>query len=90
MSVLGLHRKQYLMGQDDIQKIAVIREKQGKSAAEVVRDAIKAYDPLQENDNQIPPDMLAFLSSEIDAAIQDTRKSNTKLESLLTSLEGQH
>jgi Arc/MetJ-type ribon-helix-helix transcriptional regulator len=82
-----LHRKQYLMGDIDLVKIATIQAQEGKSAAEVVRDAVRAYEPSKEQSDPITPELIAFLAGEIKSAIKDTHAINEKVETLLGKLK---
>jgi Arc/MetJ-type ribon-helix-helix transcriptional regulator len=82
-----LHRKQYLMGTQELSKIDEIRSRTSKSAAEVVRDAVRAYDPSSSDTEEITPELVEFLSQELSTAIEATQAANAKVESVLGKLE---
>ena len=82
-----LHRKQYLVSKANLEKIASIQAMQGKSATEIVREAIDAYDPAADKEEQITPEAVAFLSEQVQAAISQTEETNAKVEALIVRLE---
>jgi hypothetical protein len=80
-----LVRKQYLMGPWQTAKIEKLAKQQKKSAAEVVRMAIDAYNP------DIPADLneselLKLVSKRVKEAIKDTQATRNSLRKTLTSL----
>lgn len=83
----SLHRKQYLMGTQELSKIDQIRLGTGKSAAEVVRDAVRAYNPSDDDSGEITPELVEFLSKELTSAIGATHAANNKVNELLVKLE---
>ena len=82
-----LHRKQYLLSDSNLVKIAQIQSTQGKSAAEVVRDAIEAYNPSASMEDDVSPKAVEFLAEQLHVAINDTKAANQRVETLLSHLE---
>jgi Arc/MetJ-type ribon-helix-helix transcriptional regulator len=83
----NLIRKQYLMSTQELAKIDTIRISEKKSAAEVVRDAVRAYSPSDDDSEEITPELIAFLSSELKAAIDTTNSADAKVNALINKLE---
>lgn len=86
MQTASLHRKQYLVSDENLAKIAAIQAIQGKSAAEIVREAIEAYDPNANEEDPLTPEAVAFLAQEVRSAIKETQQTNEKVEALLSAL----
>jgi urease gamma subunit len=80
---IKLYRKQYLLTEDNITKIANIQAQEGKSAAEVVRDAIVAYVPTDLKHNSVMSDIFSILAHNLTAAVKDTQTTNEKVESII-------
>ena len=83
----NLVRKQYLIASSQDKKVQSLAKKQNKSAAEVVRLAIEAYDPdvpaeLKESE------LFELVSSRVKEAITDTRKTRKRLQKTLAVLAG--
>ncbi len=81
----NLVRKQYFISQKQIEKIEILAKKQKTSAAQLVRDAIDAYNP------DIPMDMnetelLDLVSMRVKEAISETQKTRKRLHSTLQKL----
>ena len=82
----ALHRKQYLVSSANLDKIAAIQASQGKSATQVVREAIEAYNPNSTDEDVLTPESVIFLQGEIKTAIAETQKANDRVEALLHKL----
>jgi Arc/MetJ-type ribon-helix-helix transcriptional regulator len=83
----NLIRKQYLMSKQELSKIDVIRVSEKKSAAEVVRDAVRAYNPSIGDSEQFTTELFAFLSSELESAIYATNATSAKVNAMVNKLE---
>jgi len=83
----NLVRKQYLVSPSNVRKLAQFASKQGKSAAQIVRDAIDAYDP-QAMEAMDSPELIALVSTKLKEAIKSTQKANKKMAITLKKLEG--
>jgi hypothetical protein len=59
----------------------------GTTADKVLRDAIDAYDPDWSMDN-FDDELLGFVSSRVQEAITDIRKTRKKLDKALEKLSG--
>ncbi|GBE07653.1 hypothetical protein BMS3Abin11_00762 [bacterium BMS3Abin11] len=59
-----LIRKQYLVSKSNVRKLEKFASKQGKSAAQIVREAIDAYDPLATN-TMDSPELMALVSTKM-------------------------
>ncbi len=80
-----LVRKQFLISPGQIKKIEFLAKKRNTSAAEMVRNAITAYNP------DVPTDMeefelLELVSTRVKEAITDTRKTRKNLDKTLKKL----
>lgn len=84
-----LIRKQYLVTKSNVRKLEKFASKQGKSAAQIVREAIDAYDPLT-TDSMDSSELMALVSTRLKEAITSTRKANKKVATTLKILEGEH
>jgi len=81
----NLVRKQYLISHSQAKKIERLAKKQKKSAAEMVRNAIDAFDP------DVPVDMeesalFDLVSSRVKEAITDTQQTRKLLNETLRRL----
>jgi len=84
----NLVRKQYRMSRQELSKINAIRVSEKKSAAEVVRDAVRAYNPSSVESKQITTDeLIAFLSNELKTAIDATIAASAKVNAIVNKLE---
>lgn len=82
-----LIRKQYLVSQSNVKKLERFASKQGTSAAQIVRQAIDAYDP-HGAETLDAPELMALVSSRLKEAIKSTQKANKKVAMTLKALEG--
>ncbi len=82
----NLVRKQYLVSEDNIQKVEKLASSRGTSAANIVRLAIEAYDPHGTEDMQAP-DLMELVSEKLKEAISATKKTNRKVANALKSLD---
>lgn len=84
----NLVRKQYRMSRQELSKINAICVSEKKSAAEVVRDAVRAYNPSSVELEQVTTDeLIAFLSSELKSAIDATSAASAKVNAIVDKLE---
>ncbi|MFT4654287.1 MAG: Arc/MetJ-type ribon-helix-helix transcriptional regulator [Patiriisocius sp.] len=83
----NLVRKQYLMSKQELSKIDAVRVSEKKSAAEVVRDAVRAYNPSSDDSEQFTTELIAFLSSELKSAIDATNAAGAKVNAIVNKLE---
>ncbi len=74
----NLVRKQYLIAPSQDKKIKALAKKQKKSAAEVVRLAIDAYDPDVPTDLN-ESELFDLVSARVKEAISDTQKTRDVL-----------
>lgn len=87
MSYRGnLIRKQYLVSEDNIQKVEKIAGSQGTSAADIVRKAIDAYDPHGAGELEAP-ELMELVSEKLKQAISATKRTNRKVAKALKSLD---
>jgi len=82
----NLIRKQYLVSEENIQKVEKLANSKGTSAAEIVRQAIEAFDPQNKND-MTAPDLMELVSDKLKEAITSTRKANRKVARALKSVD---
>ncbi len=81
----NLVRKQYLISPSQVKKIELLAKKQKKSAAEMVRNAIDAFNP------DVPVDMeesalFDLVSTRLREAIADTQQTRKRLNKTLRKL----
>lgn len=81
----NLVRKQYLISPTQVKKIELLAKKQKKSAAEMVRNAIDAFNP------DVPIDMkeselFDLVSTRVREAIANTQETRDRLEKTLETL----
>jgi hypothetical protein len=78
-------RKQYLVSQQNISKLARLAKHKRTSVTAIVRQAIEAYDPdgLNELGEQ---QLMALVSIRLKEAIQDTQATRQKLNKTLKAL----
>jgi len=81
----NLVRKQYLISEKNIKKIEKIANKKGTSAANIVRKAIDAYDP-QNQDNTDQSDLMKLVALKLKEAIKTTKKANHNIDNTLQLL----
>ena len=80
----NLVRKQYLISSNQIEKLDRLAKEKGSSAAEIVRQAIDAYEPGLEDMGA--PELLELVSSRVKEAIEDTQKTRKRLSKTLEKL----
>ncbi len=80
----NLVRKQYLISANQIEKLDRLAKERGASAAEIVRQAIDAYEP--DLNGMDAPELLELVASRVKEAIEDTRKTRTRLNQTLHQL----
>jgi len=82
----NLIRKQYLVSEENIQKVEKLANTKGTSAAEIVRQAIEAFEP-QNADEMAASDLMELVSDKLKEAITSTKKANSKIARALKSLD---
>ena len=80
----NLVRKQFLVSQEHVEKLATIAFEQKTSSAEIVRLAIDAYDPDMDVDI---PELMALVSERLKEAIQSTQLANQHVADTLNKIE---
>ncbi len=81
-----LVRKQFLVSESNIEKLEQLSSTRGTSAAEIVRQAIDAYDPYAVETMEAP-DLMELVANKLKEAIKSTRKANRKVSKTLKLLE---
>jgi len=79
-------RKQYLVSKDNVNKIQQLANKKGTSAANIVRLAIDAYDPLGADDME-SLDLMNLVSEKLKDAVSATKRANRKVARALKTLD---
>ncbi len=82
----NLMRKQYLVSKDNVNKIQQLANKKGTSAANIVRLAIDAYDPLGADDME-SLDLMNLVSEKLKDAVSATKRANRKVARALKTLD---
>jgi len=82
----NLIRKQYLVSKDNIKKIEGLADSRGTSAANIVRQAIDAYDPHGAGDMEAP-ELMQLVHERLKDAIATTKNTNKKVANALKLLE---
>ena len=82
----NLLRKQYLVSKDNVNKIQQLANKKGTSAANIVRLAIDAYDPLGADDMD-SLDLMNLVSEKLKDAVSATKRANRKVARTLKALD---
>ena len=82
-------RKQYSIYPSQAEKLRLLAEQQNISAAEVLRQAIDAFDPHAVNDMS-EPELLALARSRIKEAIAETITTRKRAEMTLDEIEKRH
>ncbi|MEN8256906.1 MAG: ribbon-helix-helix protein, CopG family [Thermodesulfobacteriota bacterium] len=80
----NLIRKQYLISSNQIEKLDRLAKERGASAAEIVRQAIDAYEPDLEGMGA--PELLELVSVRVKEAIEDTQNTRKRLGKTLQKL----
>jgi hypothetical protein len=81
----NLVRKQYLISPAQVKKIELLAKKQKKSAAEMVRNAIDAFNPDESMDMK-ESELLDLVSARVKEAIENTQETRRRLEMTLETL----
>jgi predicted DNA-binding protein len=81
----NLVRKQYLVSEENIEKIEKLASSRGTSVADIVRQAIEAYDPHGAGDMEAP-ELMQLVHEKLKEAITTTKKVNRKVANALESL----
>ena len=82
----SLIRKQFLVSEEQVHKLEVLAKNRGTSAAEIVRQAIDAYDPSN-TDEMDAPELMALVRERLGEAIRSTRQANRRVAEALAALE---
>ncbi|PCJ45936.1 MAG: hypothetical protein COA74_14830 [Gammaproteobacteria bacterium] len=80
----NLVRKQFLISESNIVKLNELATKRNTSAADVVRLAIDAYDPLADIEM---PELMELVGAHLKEAIESTKKANRKISKTLKILD---
>ena len=84
-----LIRKQFYLSPANIQKLEKLSSKlKGCSAAQIVRDAIDAYDPDGDSANSQEAELLAIAHAKVKEAIFRTEETIEKVDRCLENLSG--
>lgn len=78
-------RKQYFIYPSQAEKLRLLAEQQNISAAEVVRQAIDAFDPQAVNAMR-EPELLALAHARIKEAIEETIATRRRVETTLDAI----
>jgi hypothetical protein len=81
----NLVRKQYLISPSQVKKIELLAKKQKKSAAEMVRNAIDAFNPDTSMDMK-ESELLDLVSARVKEAIINTQETRSRLKATLEML----
>ena len=81
-----LVRKQYLVAERHVEKLRLIASREDKSAAEVVREAIDAYDP-EAVERLDAPEFMELVSQRLKEAVESTKAARIKVEHTLQILD---
>ncbi len=81
----NLVRKQYLVSEDNVKKIEKLASSRGTSAADIVRQAIEAYDPHGAGEMEAP-ELMQLVHEKLKDTISATKKTNKKVASILKLL----
>ena len=80
-----LVRKQYLISPRQVKKLETLARNQKTSAAEMVRNAIDAFNPDAPTDMQ-ESELLELVSARVQEAITNTRQTRNRLNKTLREL----
>ena len=75
-------RKQFLISQEQVEKLSQLAEEKKVSAAEIVRNAITAYNPDFSADIE-ESELLDLVCARVKEAVAETRKTRKHLEKTL-------
>lgn len=78
-------RKQYLISPSQVKKIELLAKKSNKSAAEMVRNAIDAFDPDASMDMK-ESELLDLVAARVKEAIVNTQETRSRLKKTLETL----
>jgi len=81
----NLVRKQYLISHSQVKKIELLAKKEKKSAAEMVRNAIDAFNPDASMDIK-ESELLDLVSTRVKEAIANTQETRSRLRTTLETL----
>jgi len=81
----NLVRRQYLVSRDNIKKVERLASTKGTSAADIVRQAIEAYDPHGAGDMDAP-ELMELVSQKLKDAVVSTKKANRNVAKALKTL----
>ncbi|MEJ2676659.1 MAG: hypothetical protein P8011_15985, partial [Acidihalobacter sp.] len=70
----------------NVEKLQRLAEQSGSSAAEIVRKAIDAYEP-QDQDETESPELMELVSARLKDAIKATRRANRQVAQTLKALD---
>lgn len=82
----GLIRKQFLVTPLNVEKLQRLAEENGTSAAEIVRKAIDAYEPREQDETQAP-ELMELVGARLKEAITATRRANRQVARTLKALD---
>lgn len=81
-----LLRKQFLVSAEQVSKLDRLAKSRGTSAAEIVRQAIDAYDPLGAEEMEAP-ELMALVKERLGEAIESTHRANHRVAEALSVLD---
>jgi len=87
MAHANLIRKQFLVSEDNVQKLEKLASSKGTSAANIVRQAIDAYDPQGETNDIEIPGLMDLVAETLKEALSATKKTNRKVANTLKLLD---
>lgn len=83
----NLVRKQIMLSNDNLNKLANLAKQGNGSVASIVREAIDAYNPNAANDSGDDSELMALVASKLKEAIADTAETRKRLNQTLSNLE---
>ena len=81
-----LVRKQFLVSEAQVGKLERLARSHGTSAAEIVRQAIDAYEPSDAKEMEAP-ELMALVKERLGEAIESTRQANRRVAEALSRLD---
>lgn len=81
-----LVRKQIMLSNENLEKLAELAEKEKSSVAHVVRKAIDSYEPNAFAEDVELRELIALLNDKLDTAIADTERTHACLSETLNNL----
>jgi len=85
-SARRLVRKQFLVTEEQIDKLDRIAGERGVPVTEVVRQAIDAYDP-EGISRMDAPELMELVGRRLKEALRETRRANKRVNSVLAALD---